>query len=105
MATGTIALKVGDANDNCPSLVNRVEHVCTDTEVVNVTAVDEDGDPNSAPLNFSIVTKESRGEWRVEPLNGEVSLPVCVKKKCCLCSTCCNVSLVQSFFYNPLNSG
>lgn len=81
MATGTIALKVGDANDNCPSLVNRVEHVCTDTEVVNVTAVDEDGDPNSAPLNFSIVTKESRGEWRVEPLNGEVSLPVCVKKK------------------------
>ena len=81
MTTGTIALKVGDTNDNCPSLVNRLEHVCEDTEVVHVTAVDKDGDPNSAPLTFSIVTKESQGEWRVEPLNGELSLPICVKKK------------------------
>ncbi|XP_042272827.1 desmoglein-2-like [Thunnus maccoyii] len=68
-ATGTIALQVGDVNDNCPTLTNRVQYICSDTEVVNITAKDEDGDPNSAPLAFSLVAEERRGEWRVEPLN------------------------------------
>lgn len=70
MATGTIALQVGDVNDNCPSLTNDVEHICSGTEVVSVTAVDEDGDPNAAPFTFSLVAEESRGEWKVEPANG-----------------------------------
>uniref|UniRef100_A0A8P4KDP5 Desmoglein 2 n=1 Tax=Dicentrarchus labrax TaxID=13489 RepID=A0A8P4KDP5_DICLA len=69
MITGTIALQVGDVNDNCPSLTNDVEYICSDTEVINVTAVDEDGDPNSAPFSFSLVSEETQGEWRVEPSN------------------------------------
>lgn len=80
MITGTIALQVGDVNDNCPSLTNKVEYICSDTEVITVTAVDEDGDPNSAPFSFSLVAKDSLEEWRVEPLNGMVPyvLSVCV---------------------------
>ncbi|XP_037626194.1 desmoglein-2-like [Sebastes umbrosus] len=69
MVTGTIALQVGDVNDNCPTLTDHIEYICSDTEVVNVTAVDEDGDPNSAPLSFRLVAEESQGKWRVEPLN------------------------------------
>nr|XP_033477415.1 desmoglein-2-like [Epinephelus lanceolatus] len=70
IATGTIALKVGDVNDDCPTLTNHVEYICSDTEVINVTAVDEDGHPNSDPFTFLLVEEESRGDWRVEPLNG-----------------------------------
>lgn len=68
--TGTVALQVGDVNDNCPTLTSHVEYICSDTTVVNVTAVDEDGHPNAAPFNFSLVSDES--EWRVEPLNGMI---------------------------------
>lgn len=70
MVTGTVALQVGDVNDNCPTLTNAVKYICSDTEVVDVTAVDEDGEPNSAPFSFSLVAEKSQGEWRVEPLNG-----------------------------------
>uniref|UniRef100_UPI003AABC8CE desmoglein-2.1-like n=1 Tax=Centroberyx gerrardi TaxID=166262 RepID=UPI003AABC8CE len=68
-ATGTIALQVGDVNDNCPMLTSNLEYVCSDTKVVNITAEDEDGDPNGAPLLFSLVPEESRGEWKVEPIS------------------------------------
>lgn len=71
IVTGTIALKVGDVNDNCPVLTHNVEYVCSDTEVINITAVDEDGEPNSAPFSFSLVP-ESQKEWSIEPLNGMV---------------------------------
>ncbi|XP_059197237.1 desmoglein-2.1-like [Centropristis striata] len=69
MVTGTIALQVGDINDNCPTLASHTEYICLDTEVINVTAVDEDADPNSAPFSFRLVAEESEGEWRHEPLN------------------------------------
>jgi len=72
MSTGTIALQVGDVNDNCPTLTKQKEHICSDTEILTVTAVDSDGDPNSAPFNFLVVSGKSQGEWRVEPLNGMI---------------------------------
>ncbi|XP_019132311.2 desmoglein-2-like [Larimichthys crocea] len=76
IVTGTIALQVGDENDNCPSLTNNVRYTCSDTEVIYVTAVDEDGDPNSAPFSFSLLEKESQDEWRIEidPFNGTSAL-------------------------------
>lgn len=75
IVTGTIALQVGDENDNCPSLTNNVRYTCSDTEVIYVTAVDEDGDPNSAPFSFSLLEKESQDEWRIEidPFNGMIT--------------------------------
>uniref|UniRef100_A0A3Q3GTY3 Cadherin domain-containing protein n=1 Tax=Labrus bergylta TaxID=56723 RepID=A0A3Q3GTY3_9LABR len=69
IVTGTIALQVGDVNDNCPTLTNNVEYICSDTQVVNVTAMDEDGDPNSDPFSFRLLEEKSQGEWRIEPLN------------------------------------
>lgn len=74
IATGTIALQVGDVNDNCPSLVNNIEYACAGTEVINVTALDVDGDPNSAPLSFEFDAGESQRNWRIEPLNGMILL-------------------------------
>ncbi|KAM6962568.1 desmoglein-2.1-like [Aplochiton taeniatus] len=68
-STGTIALQVGDSNDNCPELTSTLEYVCTDTESVNVTAQDVDGEPNGAPFHFSLVPEETRGQWGVDPLN------------------------------------
>ncbi|XP_029447034.1 desmoglein-2 [Rhinatrema bivittatum] len=54
-ATGTIALKVEDANDNCPTIVEPIQTVCDDTKYINVTAVDKDAFPNGAPFTFTIV--------------------------------------------------
>ena len=47
-----------------------VQKLCSYTEVVNITAEDEDGDPNSAPFTFSFVDETSMKKWRAEPLNG-----------------------------------
>ncbi|XP_056132722.1 desmoglein-2.1-like [Lampris incognitus] len=68
-ATGTIALQVGDVNDNCPELTSTVDYICTDTEVVNITAQDKDGDPNGAPFRFSLVPEGSGRDWEVKPLS------------------------------------
>ncbi|XP_062280149.1 desmoglein-2-like protein [Scomber scombrus] len=68
-ATGTLALQVGDTNDNCPTLIDPIQKHCSYTEVVNIIAEDEDGDPNSAPLTFNFVDEKSMKKWRVEPLN------------------------------------
>ncbi|CAK6969738.1 desmoglein-2-like protein [Scomber scombrus] len=69
-ATGTLALQVGDTNDNCPTLIDPIQKHCSYTEVVNIIAEDEDGDPNSAPFTFNFVDEKSMKKWRVEPLNG-----------------------------------
>lgn len=70
MATGTIALQVEDSNDNCPSLASDVEYSCSGEGVLSVTAVDQDGDPNSSPFTFSLVEEKTHGRWRLEPANG-----------------------------------
>uniref|UniRef100_A0A9J8AFG1 Desmoglein 2 n=1 Tax=Cyprinus carpio carpio TaxID=630221 RepID=A0A9J8AFG1_CYPCA len=68
-STGTIALQVEDLNDNCPKLLNNVQTVCHDTRVVNVTAEDEDSDPNGAPLEFSLIQEKTRGRWNLQRIN------------------------------------
>uniref|UniRef100_A0A3B5B005 Desmoglein-2-like n=1 Tax=Stegastes partitus TaxID=144197 RepID=A0A3B5B005_9TELE len=68
-ATGTIAIQVEDFNDNCPSLTSHFETICTTANAVNVTAHDEDADPNGSPLDFVIVPEGTRGKWQVEHLN------------------------------------
>ncbi|XP_072529913.1 uncharacterized protein [Salminus brasiliensis] len=69
-ATGTIALKVQDANDHCPKLISPFESVCSDTKVINVTAFDEDGYPNGEPFTFVLIEEETHGEWEMVPVNG-----------------------------------
>uniref|UniRef100_A0A4W4DNE3 Cadherin domain-containing protein n=1 Tax=Electrophorus electricus TaxID=8005 RepID=A0A4W4DNE3_ELEEL len=69
-ATGTIALKVEDTNDNCPKLTSTYENVCSDTKVVNISAFDEDVYPNGEPYTFVLIKEETRGEWEIAPING-----------------------------------
>ncbi|CAB1324035.1 unnamed protein product, partial [Coregonus sp. 'balchen'] len=66
---GTIALQVGDANDNCPELTSTLEYLCTDAKMVNITAEDTDDDPNAAPYEFMLVEEETQREWKVEPIS------------------------------------
>uniref|UniRef100_A0A671PA71 Si:ch73-74h11.1 n=1 Tax=Sinocyclocheilus anshuiensis TaxID=1608454 RepID=A0A671PA71_9TELE len=56
--TGTIALKVEDSNDHCPTLTSTYHQTCDNNKVVNVTAFDEDADPNGAPYQFVLIEEE-----------------------------------------------
>uniref|UniRef100_A0A673NI35 Si:ch73-74h11.1 n=1 Tax=Sinocyclocheilus rhinocerous TaxID=307959 RepID=A0A673NI35_9TELE len=69
-ATGTIALKVEDSNDHCPTLTSTYHQTCDNNKVVNVTAFDEDADPNGAPYQFVLIEEESVGKWEMVPING-----------------------------------
>uniref|UniRef100_A0A8C1ELA2 Cadherin domain-containing protein n=1 Tax=Cyprinus carpio carpio TaxID=630221 RepID=A0A8C1ELA2_CYPCA len=79
-STGTIALQVEDLNDNCPKLLNNVQTVCSDTRVVNVTAEDEDSDPNGAPLEFRLIQEKTKGKWNLQQINSntkQIILLIC----------------------------
>uniref|UniRef100_A0A3Q1FEA0 Desmoglein-2-like n=1 Tax=Acanthochromis polyacanthus TaxID=80966 RepID=A0A3Q1FEA0_9TELE len=73
-ATGTIAIQVEDVNDNCPVLTNNFQNICTSVKEVIVTGMDEDGDPNGAPLDFAIVPENTQGKWQLEHLNGTAAI-------------------------------
>lgn len=70
-ATGTIALKVEDTNDHCPTLTSSYHQTCDNNKVVNVTAFDEDANPNAAPFQFALIEEESVGKWQMVPINGK----------------------------------
>ncbi|XP_051630783.1 desmoglein-2 [Manacus candei] len=53
--TGTVVIQVQDENDNCPVIVNPVQTVCSDAKLVDVTANDLDGYPNSDPFSFTVI--------------------------------------------------
>uniref|UniRef100_A0A8C1X0J5 Si:ch73-74h11.1 n=1 Tax=Cyprinus carpio TaxID=7962 RepID=A0A8C1X0J5_CYPCA len=64
-ATGTIALKVEDSNDHCPTLTSTYHQTCDNNKVVNITAFDGDADPNGAPYQFVLIEEESVGKWEM----------------------------------------
>ncbi|KAF4070847.1 hypothetical protein AMELA_G00278230 [Ameiurus melas] len=68
-ATGTIALKVQDSNDHCPRLTSTFQSICSDSNVVNVTAFDEDDYPNGKPYKFVLIEEETHGKWEMVPVN------------------------------------
>uniref|UniRef100_A0AAR2J3F1 Cadherin domain-containing protein n=1 Tax=Pygocentrus nattereri TaxID=42514 RepID=A0AAR2J3F1_PYGNA len=68
--TGTIALKVEDSNDHCPRLTSNYASICSDTKIINVTALDQDIYPNAEPYKFVLVEEETHGEWEMVPVNG-----------------------------------
>ncbi|NXA78059.1 DSG2 protein, partial [Thryothorus ludovicianus] len=55
--TGTVVIQVKDENDNCPVIVNPIQTVCSDAKLVDVTAHDLDGYPNSYPFSFTVIDK------------------------------------------------
>ncbi|NXG18495.1 DSG2 protein, partial [Grallaria varia] len=70
--TGTVVIQVQDENDNCPVIVNRVQTVCSDAKLVDVTANDLDGYPNSDPFSFTVVDKPegTAKNWIIASRNG-----------------------------------
>ncbi|XP_034559697.1 desmoglein-2-like [Notolabrus celidotus] len=73
-ATGTIAIQVEDFNDHCPKLTATTHTMCIEDQVIFVAAVDADEFPNSAPFDFTVIHKSSKGHWKVEPLNETVAI-------------------------------
>lgn len=71
--TGTVVIKVHDENDNCPVIVNRVQTVCSDAKLVDVTAHDLDSYPNSYPFSFTVIDEpEGTAEnWIIASGNGK----------------------------------
>ena len=70
-ATGTIAIQVEDANDDCPTLTSTTQTVCYGENVVYVTAIDHDEFPNSEPFQFRVIQGNRNGKWTVDHINGE----------------------------------
>ncbi|XP_068014847.1 desmoglein-2-like [Melanerpes formicivorus] len=71
-ATGTVVIQVQDENDNCPVIVNPVQTVCSDAKLVDVTANDLDGHPNSDPFSFTVIDKPegTAKNWIIVSTNG-----------------------------------
>ncbi|NWY57388.1 DSG2 protein, partial [Chionis minor] len=70
--TGTVVIRVKDENDNCPVIVNPVQTVCSDAKLVDVTASDLDGYPNSDPFSFTIIDEPegTAKNWMIASRNG-----------------------------------
>ncbi|XP_075561319.1 desmoglein-2 [Pelecanus crispus] len=70
--TGTVIIQVKDENDNCPVIVNPVRTVCSDAKLVDVTANDLDGYPNSDPFSFTVIDEPegTAKEWIIASRNG-----------------------------------
>ncbi|NXI42577.1 DSG2 protein, partial [Galbula dea] len=71
-ATGTVVIQVKDENDNCPVLVNPVQTVCSDAKLINITAEDLDGYPNSDPFSFTVIDQPegTAKTWIIASQNG-----------------------------------
>ncbi|KFQ66421.1 Desmoglein-2, partial [Phaethon lepturus] len=70
--TGTVIIQVKDENDNCPVIVNPVQTVCSDAKLVDVTANDLDGYPNSDPFSFTVIDEPegTAKKWIIASRNG-----------------------------------
>ncbi|XP_074433002.1 desmoglein-2 [Larus michahellis] len=70
--TGTVVIQVKDENDNCPVIVNPVQTVCSDAKLVDITANDLDGYPNSDPFSFTVIDEPegTAKKWMIASRNG-----------------------------------
>ncbi|NXK29197.1 DSG2 protein, partial [Arenaria interpres] len=70
--TGTVVIQVKDENDNCPVIVNPMQTVCSDAKLVDVTAKDMDGYPNSDPFSFTVIDEPegTAKKWIIASRNG-----------------------------------
>ncbi|KAK3567245.1 hypothetical protein QTP86_015086, partial [Hemibagrus guttatus] len=67
-ATGTLAIRVEDINDNAPILSSSVE-LCYGNSGVYVTATDADSPPNEAPFDFILASKGTKMKWSFKDVN------------------------------------
>ncbi|XP_059189063.1 cadherin-like protein 26 [Centropristis striata] len=69
--TTTVVIRVGDENDNVPSLPENIIDICdTDGQsMTNITAVDPDEEPYGGPFTFKLDEKHE-GKWKLDPTEG-----------------------------------
>ncbi|KAG8131652.1 hypothetical protein E2320_009562, partial [Naja naja] len=73
--TGTLQIYLIDINDNAPELQPKEAQICErpNLNVINITAVDADIDPNVGPFVFELPSVPSaiRKNWTIKRLNGD----------------------------------
>ncbi|XP_053338024.1 cadherin-like protein 26 isoform X1 [Clarias gariepinus] len=67
--TGTLIIHLLDENDNAPVLKDNKLTLCLPKHMINITAVDPDLPPFSAPFTYEL--QGDMGTWRIEPAIGE----------------------------------
>lgn len=75
--TGTLQIYLIDINDNSPALVPKESQICERTSKnvngVNITAADDDTDPNAGPFVFELPNFPTsiRRNWTISRISGE----------------------------------
>ncbi|KAF5906425.1 cadherin-like protein 26, partial [Clarias magur] len=67
--TGTLIIHLLDENDNAPVLKDNKFTICLPKQMINITAVDPDLPPFSAPFTYEL--QNGMGTWKFEPAFGE----------------------------------
>lgn len=77
--TGTLQIYLIDINDNSPALIPKESQICERTSRnvngINITAADDDTDPNAGPFVFELpsVPSSIRRNWTISRINGEAA--------------------------------
>ncbi|XP_078071769.1 desmoglein-2-like [Mustelus asterias] len=61
-STGTIVIRLEDANDHVPTFENLHPCICSNSKSLNLTAFDLDGHPYGAPFHFEV---NSNNKWKL----------------------------------------
>lgn len=75
--TGTLQIYLIDINDNSPALIPKESQICErmsrNVNSINITAADDDTDPNAGPFVFELpsVPTSIRRNWTISRINGE----------------------------------
>ncbi|KAK3545938.1 hypothetical protein QTP70_016959 [Hemibagrus guttatus] len=73
-ATGTLAIKVEDINDNAPILNSSVEMMYYGDSIVYVSATDKDHVPNAEPFDFILANKSTNEKWIIKRFNATTGI-------------------------------
>lgn len=75
--TGTLQIYLIDINDNSPALIPKESQICErmsrNVNSINITAADEDTDPNAGPFVFELPNFPTsiRRNWTISRISGE----------------------------------
>lgn len=75
--TGTLQIYLIDINDNAPALIPKESQICErmskNVNGVNITAADDDTDPNAGPFVFELpkIPASIRRNWTISRISGE----------------------------------
>lgn len=77
--TGTLQIYLIDINDNSPALIPKESQICErmsrNVNGINITAADDDTEPNAGPFVFDLpsIPSSIRRNWTISRINGEAA--------------------------------